>query len=90
MLQDSTANGAKACDDWGIKHASCVNCILHLLVGPFLVMKKKKECNEDDGDEDALVDGDDIFEDNDDAWTNNECMKYVRRMVDNFQKATNF
>ena len=90
MLRDSAANGAKSCDDWGIKHASCINHILHLLVGPFLVMKKKKECNEDDGDKDALVDGDDVFEDNDDTWTDNECMKYVRCVVNNFWKATKF
>lgn len=87
MLRDSAANGVKACDDWGIKHASCINHTLHLLVGPFLVMKKKKECNED---EDELVDGDDAFEDNDDAWTDDECMKLVRRVVDDFRKATKF
>ena len=40
MLRDGAANGKKVCDDWGIRRISCINNSLHLVVGPFLLLKK--------------------------------------------------
>ena len=34
-LRDGAANGKKSCEDWGIRHISCINHSLHLVVGPF-------------------------------------------------------
>ena len=42
MLRDSGSNIVKACNDWKINHFPCIGHTLHLIVGPFLVPKKKK------------------------------------------------
>ena len=97
MLRDSASPGVKACNDWGIEHASCINHLLHLLVGPFLVPKrKKKDSSDNDGDldddvHDCTADGvDDVFDDDDDAWNDDEMMDEIRLVVDDFCKATKF
>jgi hypothetical protein len=50
MIRDSASNGVKASEDWGIYHASCIIHILHRLVGPFLVPKRKSDRRGDDAD----------------------------------------
>jgi len=87
MLRDGASNGKRACEDWGIKHMSCINHSLHLVVGPFLLFKRK---NKDDGDDDAQVDGDDVFMDNEEDWGNDHCMEYIRNVVNDFRLATKF
>jgi hypothetical protein len=42
MLQDSGSNMVKACTNWGIPHFPCIGHSLHLVVGPFLILSKKK------------------------------------------------
>jgi hypothetical protein len=42
MLQDSGSNMVKACTDWGIPNFPCIGHSLHLVVGPFLILSKKK------------------------------------------------
>jgi hypothetical protein len=69
LLRDNASNGVKACRDMQINHFGCIGHGLHLVVGPFLLKKKKK--NEMDlmdlvADEPASGDGDDDEEDNDD------------------------
>ena len=43
MLRDSGSNMVKACRDWGIDHFACIGHSLHLIIGPFLVKKKKTQ-----------------------------------------------
>ena len=55
LLRDSGSNMVKACNDWrlshnpelGVPHFPCIGHSLHLVVGPFLLEKKKKS-NESD------------------------------------------
>ena len=62
MLRDSGSNMVKACVDWGIPHFPCIGHSLHLVVGPFLLEKKKKSTkdNEDkaEAEEEAPVNDD--------------------------------
>ena len=87
MLRDGASNGKRACEDWGIKHMSCINHSLHLVVGPFLLFKRKKK---EDGDDDIQVDGDDVFMDNEEFWGNDNCIDYVRNIVNDFRLAMKF
>jgi len=87
MLRDGAANGKKACEDWGIRHISCINHSHHLVVGPFLLFKRKSN---DDSEDDIQVDGDDVFIDNEEEWTNDHCMAYIRNVVNDFRIATKF
>ena len=87
MLRDGASNGKRACEDWGIKHMSCINHSLHLVVGPFLLFKRKKK---EDGDDDVQVDGEDVFMDNEEYWENDNCIDYVRNIVNDFRLATKF
>ena len=41
MLRDSGSNMVNACKRWGVSHFPCIGHSLHLVVGPFLLEKKK-------------------------------------------------
>ena len=57
------------------------------IYGPFLLFKRKSN---DDGEDGVQVYGDDVFIDNEEEWTNDHCMAYIRNVVNDFRIATKF
>ena len=41
MMRDNASNGVKACNDLGIRHFGCIGHSIHLVIGPFVIEKKK-------------------------------------------------
>jgi len=85
LLRDSGSNIVKACNDWGIRHFSCVCHSLHLVVGPFLVVRKGEKPN---------TQNDSMIEDNidDDGLSDNfeEIILEVRNIVQDIRKFCTF
>ena len=100
MLRDSGSNMVKACEDWGIDHFPCIGHSLHLVVGPFLLEKKKTTLSsEDDDEQDEANDEcttDDLFSDDffgDDFSTmlnEDEMIERVRKIVAKIRKMTRY
>jgi len=49
MMRDNASNSVKACNDLGISYFGCIGHLIHLVIGQFVIEKKKienvlKEC----------------------------------------------
>lgn len=94
MLRDSGSNMVKACEDWGVSHFPCIGHSLHLVVGPFLLVpKKKKDLSVEKDDEINVTElMDDEEEDQyDDSFDNEEAMVLeVRNIVQDLRRFCSF
>lgn len=101
MLRDSGSNMVKACEDWGVPHFPCIGHSLHLVVGPFLLIpKKKKEANHVEKDDDAEKDDEnnvsELLDDEDedqyeDSFDSEEAMVLeVRNIVQDLRRFCGF
>lgn len=83
MLRDSGSNMVAACRMWKISHFPCIGHSLHLVVGPFLVEKKKQgtkaEIKEDD--EENKEELDTYTDDFTDAYNNDKALARVQKIV---------
>ena len=83
MLHDSGSNMVKACRDWGIDHFACIGHSLHLVIGPFLVKKKKTQSTnnkaeyEEELAENEAEDTDYFADDFNEDLEQDECVAYV-------------
>ena len=89
MLRDSGSNMVKACKDWGVPHFPCIGHSLHLVVGPFLLEKKKttrdeeieKEVDHDDDPSEDDPNEDDPYSDDFGVAYDNNSLENVRKIV---------
>ena len=43
MMRDNASNGVKACNNLGIRHFGCIGHSIHIVIGPFVLEKKKRK-----------------------------------------------
>ena len=87
MLHNSGSNMVKACRDWGIDHFACIGHSLHLVIGPFLVKKKKTQSTDNKAEyeeelaENEAEDTDYFADDFNEDLEQDECVAYVREVL---------
>lgn len=98
MLRDSGSNMVKACNDWNIHHFPCIGHSLHLVVGPFLVIPKRKgnsgteHQGQDSGESvEPLEEDDDALSDSfDSMYADQNVILEVREVVQDMRKFCSF
>ena len=87
MVNDSSTNMVKVCRDWGTAYFACIGHSLHLVIGPFLVKKKKTQSTNNKAEyEEELVENEaedtDYFTDDfNEDLEQNKCVAYVQEVV---------
>jgi len=95
-LRDSESNMVKACEDWQTPHFPCIVQSLHLVIGPFLIEKKKKDNESEDradderSDEEGKLQEDAYTDDFTDAYNDAEALARVRKIVAKVRKTTKY
>ena len=91
LLRDSGSNMVKACNDWGIRHFSCVAHSLHLVVGPFLVFKKgEKTTTQNDSTVEENIDDDGFSDEFNSDYASEDVILEVRNIVQDVRKFCSF
>ena len=88
LLRDNASNGIKACEDMEVPHFGCIGHSLHLVVGPFLLEKKKAQDTQEsmvDDDDDDIAEFELIEDDMSEEIVNRVC-----KVVSKFRKVAKY